>query len=796
MSICPFGRRLKVLDSSHTRVLTQIFLYPFLTSAATALINYAPTPTPPRSCTIAYEDRGLIEVRNPKNDTDEPPKSFTFDAVFSVKSSQRNIYDVCAAPVVSSVLEGYNGTVFAYGQTGAGKTHTMEGYPDPPELRGIIPNAFQHIFDHVALGKNEKYLVRASYFEIYNEEIRDLLSKDPKNRLELKENVDSGVYVKDLTSFVVKSTSEIDHVMQAGKKNRSVGETLMNQASSRSHSVFTIVIECCHADDRGEHIRVGKLNLVDLAGSERQSKTGATGDRLKEATKINLSLSALGNVISALVDGKSQHIPYRDSKLTRILQDSLGGNTKTVMCANAGPAEYNYDETLSTLRYANRAKNIKNKPKINEDPKDAMLREYQEEIQRLKQQLMGMDGAEGGRVMIDGREVDISSIRGGVPEELLRELQEKADKEKEEIKNRAQQDIQKLLTQQNQTEEERQALREKLAKESEARVEMESQRVGLQNKLKAMEEKLIVGGEMASKAAKQEAELRQAEQELEQRRQREMQLARQMADQEEMNLELEEKFDSLKDEVESKTKKLKKLWSKFQQCKTEIKDLTDEFQEEKNDMLETIRSMAKDLKLKELIIKNFVPPEEARHLDDVNNGGRAIWKEEADMWILPKLEITGNSLRPSRAASAPGLKRPETEYARHRKQYDTNTRYKYDNVVGLEMDMPERTTQDYEGPGMISRVSNILAMNYNDDNDEEVEFSAVENGIGNPFLQYAGDEGDDAGGKKKASGKASSSSSGGKKDRPSTATRKKDRGEHSEAKEIPGQRSNSRQEYK
>ena len=136
-------------------------------------------------------------------------------------------------------------------------------------------------------------------------------------------------------------------------------------------------------------IKAGKLNLVDLAGSERQSKTQAEGQRLKEATKINLSLSALGNVISALVDGKSQHIPYRDSKLTRLLQDSLGGNTKTVMCANCGPAGYNYDETVSTLRYANRAKNIKNKPKINEDPKDAMLREFQDEIARLKAQLQG-----------------------------------------------------------------------------------------------------------------------------------------------------------------------------------------------------------------------------------------------------------------------------------------------------------------------------------------------------------------------------------------------------------------------
>lgn len=157
--------------------------------------------------------------------------------------------------------------------------------------------------------------------------------------------------------------------MQTGKTNRTVGATNMNATSSRSHSIFTIVIECMDAGGGGDHIRVGKLNLVDLAGSERQSKTGATGERLNEAKKINFSLTALGNVINALVDGKSSHIPYRDSKLTRLLQNSLGGNAKTVMCANCGPADYNYDETLSTLRYANRAKNIKNKPKINEDPK-------------------------------------------------------------------------------------------------------------------------------------------------------------------------------------------------------------------------------------------------------------------------------------------------------------------------------------------------------------------------------------------------------------------------------------------
>ncbi|VDL93256.1 unnamed protein product [Schistocephalus solidus] len=179
--------------------------------------------------------------------------------------------------------------------------------------------------------------------------------------------------------------------MDQGWRNRATGSTLMNADSSRSHSIFTIYLEmiCNDADTGREMLRAGKLNLVDLAGSERQSKTGAVGDRLKEATKINLSLSALGNVISALVDANTKHVPYRDSKLTRLLQDSLGGNTKTLMIACLSPADNNYEESLSTLRYANRAKNIKNKPVINEDPKDALLRQYKEEIARLKSMLEG-----------------------------------------------------------------------------------------------------------------------------------------------------------------------------------------------------------------------------------------------------------------------------------------------------------------------------------------------------------------------------------------------------------------------
>eukprot|EP00095_Tigriopus_kingsejongensis_P009941 maker-scaffold981_size73921-snap-gene-0.13 protein:Tk09941 transcript:maker-scaffold981_size73921-snap-gene-0.13-mRNA-1 annotation:"hypothetical protein CAPTEDRAFT_151173" len=323
------------------------------------------------------------------------PKNFTFDGVYGTDSTTENIYNDVGYTLVEGVLEGYNGTVFAYGQTGCGKSFSMQGIKDPQSQRGIIPRSFEHIFDSIDSSENMKYLVHASYLEIYNEDIHDLLGSDVTKRLELKEHPDKGVYVKDISMHPVNNVAACEVLMDQGWKNRATGSTKMNAESSRSHSIFTINIEMMDTAMQGEqHIRKGKLNLVDLAGSERQAKTEATGERLKEATKINLSLSALGNVISALVDGKSKHIPYRDSKLTRLLQDSLGGNTKTLMVACLSPADNNYDETLSTLRYANRAKNIKNKPKINEDPKDAMLREYQEEIQKLKSLLEGNPNAD------------------------------------------------------------------------------------------------------------------------------------------------------------------------------------------------------------------------------------------------------------------------------------------------------------------------------------------------------------------------------------------------------------------
>jgi hypothetical protein len=200
-------------------------------------------------------------------------------------------------------------------------------------------------------------------------------------------------YVQDCKQLKVESAEQMNAIVIAGRTNRATGKTNMNEHSSRSHSIFTIIVENSQVDSSGEtHYRMGKLNLVDLAGSERLSKTGATGQRAEEGKHINLSLVTLGIVIAKLVSGTDKHVPYRDSTLTKLLSDSLGGNTKTVMIANIGPADWNYEETLNSLRYAWDAKKIKNRPKINEDPKDALLRKYQEEIEELRMELAKRTG--------------------------------------------------------------------------------------------------------------------------------------------------------------------------------------------------------------------------------------------------------------------------------------------------------------------------------------------------------------------------------------------------------------------
>ena len=321
---------------------------------------------------------------------------FTFDSIFDMDSLQEDVYNITAKQAVQSVLEGYNSTIFCYGQTGTGKTYTMEGftYESKNPNRGIIQRTIQDIFNYIEMTSNEntKFIIRASFLQIYNESISDLLKPDKKN-LQIREDKKKGIYVDLLSEWAVRTPVDLYALLKKGGNLRATSSTYMNDVSSRSHAVFVITVEQMTTElNQGNktQIKVGKLNLVDLAGSERIRITGTTGQQLEESKKINKSLSCLGNVINALTDkkNKNNYIPYRDSKLTRLLQDSLGGNCKTTMIAMISPSQDAFSESLSTLYFAQRAKKIKNRPIINEDVNNrALIRKYENELQNLKNEL-------------------------------------------------------------------------------------------------------------------------------------------------------------------------------------------------------------------------------------------------------------------------------------------------------------------------------------------------------------------------------------------------------------------------
>ncbi|KAB5535193.1 P-loop containing nucleoside triphosphate hydrolase protein [Coniochaeta sp. 2T2.1] len=328
-------------------------------------------------------------------DSREAQGAFTFDRVFDMSCKQSDIFDFSIKPTVDDILNGYNGTVFAYGQTGAGKSYTMMGTSiDDKEGRGVIPRIVEQIFESILSSPlNIEYTVRVSYMEIYMERIRDLLQPQNDN-LPVHEEKNRGVYVKGLLEIYVSSVQEVYEVMRRGGNARAVAATNMNQESSRSHSIFVITITQKNVETGSA--KSGQLFLVDLAGSEKVGKTGATGQTLEEAKKINKSLSALGMVINSLTDGKSSHIPYRDSKLTRILQESLGGNSRTTLIVNCSPSSYNDAETLSTLRFGMRAKSIKNKAKVNAElsPAElkAMLGKAKTQITTFENYIVNLEG--------------------------------------------------------------------------------------------------------------------------------------------------------------------------------------------------------------------------------------------------------------------------------------------------------------------------------------------------------------------------------------------------------------------
>ncbi|NWW04735.1 KI13B protein, partial [Oreocharis arfaki] len=330
------------------------------------------------------------------------PKVFAYDHCFwsmdeSVKekyAGQDVVFKCLGENILQNAFEGYNACIFAYGQTGSGKSYTMMGTADQP---GLIPRLCSGLFERAQKEENEEqsFKVEVSYMEIYNEKVRDLLDpKGSRQSLKVREHSVYGPYVDGLSKLAVASYKDIESLMSEGNKSRTVAATNMNEESSRSHAVFKIILTHTLYDVQsgtsGE--KVGKLSLVDLAGSERATKTGAAGDRLKEGSNINKSLTTLGLVISALADqaagkNKNKFVPYRDSVLTWLLKDSLGGNSKTAMVATVSPAADNYDETLSTLRYADRAKNIVNHAVVNEDPNARIIRELREEVEKLREQL-------------------------------------------------------------------------------------------------------------------------------------------------------------------------------------------------------------------------------------------------------------------------------------------------------------------------------------------------------------------------------------------------------------------------
>lgn len=453
-------------------------------------------------------------------------------------------------------------------------------------------------------------------------------------------------------------------------------------------------------------IKVGKLNLIDLAGSERQSKTGASAERLKEASKINLALSSLGNVISALAEN-SPHVPYRDSKLTRLLQDSLGGNSKTIMIANVGPSAYNYNETLTTLRYASRAKAIQNQPIKNEDPQDAKLKEYQEEIERLKRLI-------GSKQHV--------KVEKPVKIKVVKKPKERKEKQHREMAESIQTvgaindnslDAEAAAAGAGGKEEEESdkenEVEEEVAKTNE---QLESERLEtakLAAKLKELESQMVRGGKnLLDTYSERQIELEKKLVEIAERKKREIEMQQKLELQEETTLEIRETVTSLEQEVELKKRKLSKCYAKFLALQQELNDCKFEHNQDLRELEMAQNELVKELKRQLLIIDNFVPVEVKQRLYT-----QAKYDEEQEEWKFSALPVgndgTYNTKRP---VSHPQRRRPISEYALLEAKSNTSEaglRFKSENIVSYELEMPCRTTQEYKTPKISASLQAVLA---------------------------------------------------------------------------------------
>jgi hypothetical protein len=580
---------------------------------------------------IVQVDQSLnqMSVFNPKDPPGSKPKLYTFDYAYGSQSTQKQVYEQCASQIITSVLEGYNGTIFAYGQTGTGKTHTMEGERNSNTNKGIIPRAFEHVFKIIKGTTDKRWMVQASMLELYNEDIGDLLTKS-EEKLKLKMNQDGSVYVDGLSYLAVKDENDCMKLLDTGSKNKEVASTDMNERSSRSHCIFSLVVESSEVGvDGEEHIKKGKLNLVDLAGSERQKKTKSTGQQFKEACSINLSLVTLGNVIQALVEKTSTHVPYRDSKLTRLLQDSLGGNAKTLMLAAVGPADYNHDETTNTLRYANRAKNIKNIPKINENPKDAKIREMQDEIEMLKKKI-----AEGLKGMKGFNLESLMAKGGDGHSDQLKLLEQQIREEEEILEKQAEEERRNISEMQNIDKKKREELMLKLRKQQEKEEAERKEKERILQELKDKEENLLVGKKQNEEEMKKYSEeLERMRKEVEEKNRRQNEMQKEIANTYMIAEELNNKLLSNKGNMQLKAQTSGKLSKLLEQQRAKLEALEDDQEAAIRELREELKDKQKMYKLNQVLMR-FIPSNYKEYL-----------KKSMDKTLnFPFKSMTGNKI--------------------------------------------------------------------------------------------------------------------------------------------------------
>jgi kinesin family protein 3/17 len=483
-----------------------------------------------------------------------------------------------------------------------------------------------------ANAESHKFSVTMQYVEIYNEQIRDLLASKPtQGSLVIHEDPNKGFYIQGVEIRTVETIEDLFKYQDEGKRRRVTHSTLMNDESSRSHSIMTLNIETLTEIEGGSHVRCARLNLVDLAGSERVAKTGADrGELFKEGVSINYGLMILGNCISALTTRGHTHIPYRDSSLTKLLRDSLGGNARTLMIAALGPADYNFMETMSTLRYAENAKKIKNKPKVNMDPKDALLMQYQEEVLRLQAQLKA--GSPEGQAEYY--------------EKVIKEMEAKVEKQRKQLADASSMAAEERAELQKQLELRRKELDEERTRQGK-----------FAGRLDELKRFLVKGsGHLKERTEKNEAEIAAIRDKLKKRQEHAVALEQEIEAKKAKKQQMMEQCTTIQSKVAIISEKFKETVGDYKNLKTKIPEVQKAIQADREQLAGQIDSLNRQLELYTLILENFVPQNEVSKWKEV-----ATFNEEEEVWETPAPErktVLKRTLDLERPNSAIGCPRP------------------------------------------------------------------------------------------------------------------------------------------